>query len=199
MGSDKVIQIEQMRKRRNRIMALAQKKGGPYTKQDTQTRRDEVYRYHFEYGYSARKISELLKKNRNTISKDIRYWYSKIAKTNDNQYESTLFTILERLEIQRTRIREYLDETSNISKKITIEKIILDIDYKIAQINQKISESSKTVTHLAMDSLNNYLKEQNQEPRYLSFEDKMSVSEPALKKIEKIIAEDKKNLWSRQN
>ena len=180
-------------------MAMAQKKGGPYTKHDAQTRRDEVYRFHFEYGYSARKISELLKINRNTISSDIRYWYSKVARSNDNQVESTLFTILERLDIQRTRIREYLDKTSSISEKITIEKIILDVDYKIAQINQKISESSRAVTRSAIDLLNNHLKEQNQEHRYFSFEDKMSVSESALEEIEKIIQKDKKNLWSKQN
>jgi DNA-binding CsgD family transcriptional regulator len=116
-------------------MPISKKGGGPYSKQDKQARQNEVYRYHFEYGYSARKIAELMKINRNTINGDITHWYSIISNSNDIQPEPALFTILERRDIQRTRTREYLDKTSNISEKITIEKMILDIDYKIAQIN----------------------------------------------------------------
>jgi hypothetical protein len=33
---------------------------------------------------------------------DIKHWYSKVAKTNDIQPESSVFPILERLDIQRT-------------------------------------------------------------------------------------------------
>jgi len=47
------------------------KKGGPYSKQDRDSRIDEVCRLHFEYGYSAKKISELMKVNRNTINNDL--------------------------------------------------------------------------------------------------------------------------------
>ena len=50
------------------------KKGGPYSKDEKTKRLDEVYRLHFEYGYSARKISELMRVNRNTINGDIDYW-----------------------------------------------------------------------------------------------------------------------------
>jgi len=48
------------------------KKGGPYSKKDRDSRIDEVCRLHFEYGYSAKKISELMKVNRNTINSDIK-------------------------------------------------------------------------------------------------------------------------------
>ena len=56
------------------------KKGGPYSKNDKEKRMNEVYRLHFEYGYSARKIAELMKVNRNTINADIDYWFSRISK-----------------------------------------------------------------------------------------------------------------------
>lgn len=159
-----------------------------------------MYRYHFEYGYSARKIAELLKINCNTINGDITYWYSKITKSNDIQPESAIFTVLERLDIQRTRIREYLDQpTSNISDKIAIEKILLDIDFKIAQVNHKLADSGNRITDYAMEFLNKYLKSTNSRERYLSINQKLSVSESASKQIDKVISEDKKNLWSRQN
>ena len=172
---------------------------GPYTKQELEQRRNEVYRLHFEYGYSARKIADMMSISRNTINGDIRHWYSKITKSNDGQAESTIFVILERLDVQRTRIREYLDSTSDISEKITIEKMILDLDYKIAQTHQKIFELSRTVMDFAIKFLNEHLKAQNQKQRYFTFEQKLSVSDPAIKRIDKIIAQDKKNLWSRQN
>jgi len=35
---------------------------------------------------------------------DMKYWYSKIAKSNDIQPESSIFPILERLDIPRTRL-----------------------------------------------------------------------------------------------
>ena len=51
-------------------MALAEeiKKGGPYTKKEQDERRQEVFKLHFEKGYSASKIFEMLKVNRNTIN-----------------------------------------------------------------------------------------------------------------------------------
>ncbi|MDH3203092.1 MAG: hypothetical protein OEL81_00235 [Nitrosopumilus sp.] len=174
-------------------------KRGPYTKHELEKRRNEVYRLHFEYGYSARKIAELMKINRNTINGDIKYWYSKISKSNDIQPESSVFPILERLDIQRTRIREYLDKTSDISEKITIEKMLLDLDYKIVNIHQKMSETSRTVMDFAIKFLNEHLESTNQKERYLTFEQKLATSESAIKKINKIIAQDKKNFWGRQN
>jgi len=44
-------------------MALVQKKkGGPYTKNEKTKRQNEVYRLHFERGYSAVKISDMMKR-----------------------------------------------------------------------------------------------------------------------------------------
>lgn len=174
-------------------------KRGPYSKQELEKRRNEVYRLHFEYGYSARKISELMNINRNTINGDIKHWYSKIAKSNDIQPESAIFTVLERLDIQRTRIREYLDKTLDVSEKITIERMILEIDYKIVQINHKLAESSNRITNYAIAVLNEHMKSTNQNNRFLGVKQKLSVSKSALVQINKIISEDKKNLRSRQN
>lgn len=174
-------------------------KRGPYTKHELETRRNEVYRLHFEYGYSGRKIAELMRINRNTINGDIRHLYSKVAKSNDIQPESAIFTVLERLDVQRTRIREYLDKTSSISEKITIERMIIDVDSKIAQINQKLAESANRMANYAIEFLNEYMKSINSKERYLSVNQKLLVSEPASKQIDKIISEDKKNLWRKQN
>jgi len=82
------------------------KKGGPYTKQEIMDRKNEVHRLHFEYGYSARKIADLMKVNRNTINGDIDYWYSKIAE-NFNMVDplGSIMVNIQRLDIQRSRLR----------------------------------------------------------------------------------------------
>ena len=58
-------------------MALVQEKnGGPYSRDDREKRQNEVFRLHFEFGYPATRIAELMNINRNTINADIKYWYS---------------------------------------------------------------------------------------------------------------------------
>jgi len=181
-------------------MPKSEKKGGPYSKQDKQARRNEVYRYHFDYGHSARKISDILKINRNTINGDINYWYSKIV--NDNNIfnpEYVLLLTTERLDIQRTRLREDLAKLSSIQEKITVERMIFDIDSKLSHIHLRLAESTKRSHEIAISYVNNYLKDNKKQERYFTFGDKFSVTQKSQKNIEKIIKEDKKNLWRKQN
>ncbi len=102
------------------------KKGGPYTKQEIIDRKNEAYRLHFEYGYSARKIADLMKVNRNTINSDIDYWYSKIVdNTNEVDPSCAIMINIQRLDIQRSRLREQLDKTETFQEKLALERLIL--------------------------------------------------------------------------
>jgi len=58
------------------MAVVLEKKGGPYTKKDKEKRRTEVYTLHFEKGYSAVRIAEMLGINRNTVNEDIKYLYA---------------------------------------------------------------------------------------------------------------------------
>src|SRR3989338_1587237 len=92
-------------------MELAhEKKGGPYTKDEQRKRRDEVYRLHFEYGYSARNIAEFLKINRGTINRDVMYWHANIV-SKYSHMDPTRVVVgqVERLELQRTRLRKQIE------------------------------------------------------------------------------------------
>ena len=75
----------------------------------------------------------------------------------------------------------------------------MEIDYKISQIYQKLAESANRITNFSVELLNKYLKSQNKNEQVITLDQKLSVSELAIKKIDKIISEDKKNLWSKQN
>jgi len=196
------ISLEFIQENQNNLCQFMPKshKRGPYSKQELEKRRNEVYRLHFEYGYSARKIAELMKINRNTINGDIKHWYSKIGnKANTLDPESMITLTIERLDIQRTRLREYLDKVAEIQEKIPLERMMCGIDCKMANIRQKVIDSSAGRFEYGISFLNEYLKSKNDNDRFLTFYDKIKISIPAKKKIDKIIKEDEKNLWSRQN
>ncbi len=168
------------------------KKGGPYTRIDKDKRRDEVYRLHFEYCYSARKIAELMKVNRNTINGDVDYWYSTILKkVNIFQPEYKIITILERMQIQLSRLREQLDKTKSISERISIERLIYDINSKILYTYQKIASSSIRTHTLATQWYNNKMMKENKTGRNISFFDIISVSKKAQERINRIINEER--------
>ena len=170
----------------------SKKKGGPYSKDEKVKRLDEVYRLHFEYGYSARKISELMKINRNTINGDISHWYNRILiNTNFLNLEGHIIISLERLEIQHSRLRENLDKSKKFQERHVIEKMIFDIECKIININMKLADSAKRIQKIKIDHLNNYLKTKGERTRYMSVFDKITVSEKAYEKISKIMRDDR--------
>lgn len=179
-------------KQNQKLNSKIPKKGGPYTQTQRDQRRQEVYRLHFEYGYPAKKIAELMKVNRNTVNGDIDYWYSKIYKnTNIFNPEAVIIINLERLEIQRSRLREQLDKTKSFQEKLALEKMMYDIDCKILHTYSRVAESVRRISDLYTDRLNQWMKENKKTQRYMTFFDTISVSEKAKEKINKIIKEDR--------
>jgi len=173
------------------ILKSQKKKGGPYNKADRLARRNEVYRLHFEYGYSAMKISELMKIHRNTISGDIQYWYGKILKnTHIFDPEHAVILNIERLEIQRSRLRERLDKADSFQEKNILERLSFDIDCKILNTYHRLAESKIRMNEYSTNRMNRWLKENNKDERYLTVFDKITVSRKAYEKIKKIINED---------
>ena len=160
------------------------KKGGPYSNQQRDKRREEVYRLCFEYGYSARKISELMKINRNTINGDIQHWYDKTAKNwNGLSPEFLVIRNIERLELQRTRLVENLHRIKIQQEKPPIERMIFDVESKIIQTQLKVNTSIENVHKLAVKWLNTWMKRNDHEERYISYGDTMRVSGKTYEKI----------------
>jgi len=196
MSSNDLLQVSDKFLKQNSKYAKIKKsvkKGGPYTRNDKDKRRDEVYRLHFEYSYSARKIAELMKVNRNTVNGDIDYWYSHmIKKINVVNPENKIITTLEGLQVQLARLREQIDKVKNNSERMAIERLIFDINSKILYTYQKLANSTITTHDLATYWYNNKMKKDNKTDRNLSFFDTISVSEKAHERINRIINEDRK-------
>ena len=168
-----------------------QRKGGPDNKKERIKRRNKVSKLYFEYGYSALKISEILKKNRNTINNDIQYLYNNIA--NDwKGYDPMdyIIILIERLESQRTRLREQLDNVEKTSEKLAIERMIHVIESKIIQTQVNICNSKNNRHRFATTWLNTWMKENNHENRFLSYNDMIKTKGKAYEKIQQILKDN---------
>jgi len=171
-------------------MALAEqiKKGGPYTKKEQEERRSEVFRLHFEYGYSARKISQLMNINRNTINRDVSFCYAKLRNDyHKNDFNDWLNKQLFRLELQRARFRQELDYEITLQEKLQVEKMILEIDSKITNLILKLKNSSHEDVELAVLHLNKWMKKMGYAHRYMSHNMLHRLSEKSRDKISKIL------------
>jgi len=175
-------------------MALAQKKmGGPYPKSEQRKRREEVFRLHFDYGHSARKISEFLKINRGTVNRDIMFWYADIEKKwRHFDPENIMMKQIERFQIQRTRLRKQLDSVESFQEKITIEKFILNIDMKIADFHIRLIEVERSVAQKIANGVNEWYKKKGIARKMFSPDTFVEVTKEAALKMHKIYVEDKK-------
>jgi predicted DNA-binding protein YlxM (UPF0122 family) len=120
-------------------MKSENKKGGPYTTKEQESRRKQVYELHFEKGFSAIKIAEMLNVNRNTVNADIKEWYRKVSEELPEYNVSLLLKQIHRLEMQQARLLDELENCSESKGRFFIEKILYAINSKIA------SETSKLV------------------------------------------------------
>ena len=157
-------------------MTVEIKKGGPYTKNEKEKRRENVYRLHFEYGYSARKIAEILNVNRGTINRDIDFCYS----------------LIEKLNIQKTRLRETLDNTTEFAERQSLEKLLLQIESKIIQTQLRLVDSNGRVIRNIEEGTNRALEKNKIKGKLVSTDEFLVCSEKAQMRIAKIIKDDRK-------
>ncbi len=143
-------------------------KFAPFTRIQRKERRDEVYKLHFEHGMPATKISELMKVDRNTINNDLKILYRKALKDHNSNltYDEVIEKHLLRLEAQRDRLGLYLCDTNDINSKITIERLIADIDFKIIGVMERISHNTAQYWDTVIENVNKIAEDQNLQLRY---------------------------------
>jgi DNA-binding CsgD family transcriptional regulator len=163
-------------------------KSAPYTKLQRLTRRNEVFKLHFEYGYPASTIADMMKINRNTINGDISFWYSKIKldveKIDVNHWFGKQ---LYRLESQRTRLRKQLDKSLTIEQSLSVEKIIIDLDSRITNLYWKVATSDDPIHKKVQSNMNSYLKKMGMKHRMVSNFELNRIPKEEYDKITKIM------------
>jgi len=166
------------------------RKSGPHSKQERQKRRDEVYRLHFEHGYSARKIAEGMKITRHTIDSDVQYLYSTLQR--DDNRIGTVDLInkqLVRFEYQRNRLMQSFEVTNSVQENNQIERLIFDIDSKLTNTHLKILDSKLKIWGEAVDYINKWMEKNHKDTRYLLYGDLLTTSENKKNRINKILKE----------
>jgi len=173
-------------------MPKSEKSGGPYPAHAKKARRIEVFRPHFDYGYSARKIAEMIKINRNTINSDITYWYSQLQKEDSKvSVEDWINKMLYRLETKRTRLMERLDKATSLEDFLILEKMLFEIDNKIVQIVIKIQNTNQSIFDRTTNMFNNWLEEHGYKERYVLWGQTLRVTSGTQENIKRLIQSDK--------
>jgi len=116
----------------------------------------KVFDMHFDKGYPAFTIAAELKVNRNTISKDIQFWYQQLSEDwKSSDFDSWLQKELNRLELQRCRLMKHLTGLSyNLRDKIAVEKLILVVDTRILQLIVRTKENyDKKLSYAPKESI----------------------------------------------
>ena len=164
------------------------RKSGRHSKQERQKRRDEVYRLHFEHGYSARKIADFVKINRHTIDSDIQYLYSTVQNGYSKiSIEDLINKQLIRFEHQRSRLMRTLDTINSIQENNQIERLIFDIDSKLTNICLKMGDSRLKTWDMAVDYINKWMKDNHKDTRYVLYGNLLTTSENKKNRIHEIL------------
>ncbi len=171
----------------------------PYTKTQRRLRRSEVYRLHFEHGMPATRIAEMMKVDRNTINNDLKVLYQKALSdyNPDNMsFDEIIEKQLVRLETQRDRLGLYLCDVNDINSKISIERLIADVDFKLIGAIEKVNHNSNRVVNEIIKGVNKMAESNNIKLRYTSLFElhKISLdSRKSLDEIEDLVFKRKRN------
>ena len=173
-------------------MPKSEKSDGPYPVHAKKLRRDEVFRLHFDYGYSARKIAGMIKINRNTINSDITYWYSQLQRDDERvSVEDWINKMIYRLETKRTRLMEKLDKATSLEDFLVLEKMLFEIDNKIIQIVINIQHTNQSIFDRTTNMFNNWLEEHGYKERYVLWGQALRVTSGTRENIKRLIQSDK--------
>jgi predicted DNA-binding protein YlxM (UPF0122 family) len=171
-----------------------QKSGGPYTKAERAKRRNEVYRLHFDLGFSATEIAEAMKVNRNTISDDLRLLYREVA-AEAPDYELYLYRQMARLESQRKRVLSYLLHTESVDARLAVERLVADIDFRMLNVATKVEYSAAEFWNKVMDTYNQVAERKGLDYRVASLFQLMKVSISARKDLDSIYGKYGGSYW----
>ncbi len=169
---------------------FTKKIGCPYTKQERQKRLDEVYKLYFMFGYPAKKIAELMKVNRHAIESDIKLIYKKLGEQiftpDSNGWITRQF---ERLEFQRSRLLESLYSEDYLDRKLSIERLILEIDNRIMHYTMNAFNNEIVIWSRVSKMLNDFAGRKKLGTRWYSPFELIEITAKQQERIDKILKE----------
>jgi hypothetical protein len=175
-------------------------KFAPFTRSQRRKRRMEVYRLHFEKGIPAIRIADMMNVDRNTINNDLKILYNK-ALNDYNPSEITLDEILQkqlvRLETQRDRLGQYLYESTDLHSRITIERLISDIDFRLLGTIERLNQNFVRFWGEVIKQINKSAENEKLKTRYTSLFELNRISIDSRKSLDELrdkVMEQKKHV-----
>ena len=167
------------------------RKGGPYTKAQRTKRRNEVYRLHFEYGYSALKIAETMKMNRHTIAADITYWYGALASEWEKiDIHGWCMKQLHSLETQKNILLTELKKAKRVQERVSIERLILEVDDRITKLIMQVNKSDDKIRQSSLALLNRWADKNGLEHRFIDQLSLLKITESQFDKIQQVLGNE---------
>ena len=137
----------------------------------------------------AIRIAEIMKVDRNTINNDLKTLYRK-GLNDYNPDNMSLDDILQkqllRLETQRDRLGIYLADAKDVTTKISIERLIADIDFKLFAVVEKINHNASRFWNEILRGVNKVAEIRNLNMRYTSLFELQKISIDSRKSLDKI-------------
>ena len=143
----------------------------------------------------ATRIAELMKVDRNTINNDLKILYNKAIKyyNSDMSFDDIIEKQLVRLETQRDRLGIYLCDTSDINSKITIERMIADIDFKVIGVIERLNQNIVQHYDAVIEHVNKIAKNEKLKTRYTSLFELYRISVDTRQDLDKL----KEKVWGK--
>jgi hypothetical protein len=171
-------------------------KFAPFTRAERKERRDEVYNLHFEHGMPATRIAVLMKVDRNTINNDLRIIYNRAIRdyNSDKSFDDIIEKQLLRLETQRDRLGMYLCDTNDINSKITIERMITDIDFKVIGLMERLNQNIIQHSDAVIEHVNKIAEKEKLKTRFTSLFELYRISIDTRQDLGKL----REKVWGKQ-
>lgn len=137
----------------------------------------------------ATRIAQLMNVDRNTINNDLKFLYRQ-ALNDYNLDDMSIDDILEkqlvRLEAQRDRLGLYLSDANDVTNKVTIERLIADIDFRVLTAVEKISHNTGQFWDQIIREANKIAENNNLNIRYTSLFELQKISIDSRKSLDEI-------------
>jgi hypothetical protein len=155
-----------------------------------------VYRLHFDNGIPATRIAELIKVDRNTINNDLKILYNRAIReyNPDLTFDDIIEKQLLRLETQRDRLCLYLCDAKDTNSKLTIERLITDIDFKVIGVIEKMDQNIVQHWNAVMEQVNKIAEKEKLKTRFTSLFELYRISIDTRQDLDKL----REKVWGKQ-
>lgn len=164
-------------------------KFAPFTRSQRRKRRMEVYRLHFEKGVPAIRIADMMNVDRNTINNDLKILYNKALNDynpNAVTFDDILQKQLVRLETQRDRLGLYLYEAKDLNSRITVERLISDIDFRLLGVIERLNQNLVRFWDEVIKQINKSAENEKLKSRYTSLFELNRISIDSRKSLDEL-------------